>query len=115
MRETRILLSDYFDILEENRSAKFLLCKDVPVTFNYNDLTDNLWKLHDESINNLKLSDVRPKNSLLDLKIELAKRIFENCHFCGRRCNINRNNNLSFNIFRTIFFIFLIKYIKITI
>jgi putative pyruvate formate lyase activating enzyme len=91
MGETRILLSDYFDILEENRTAKFLQCNDVPVTFNNKNSTDNLWKFHDKSLNNFNLSDVRPNQSLLDLKIELAKRIFENCHFCERRCSINRN------------------------
>jgi len=91
MGETRNLLSDYFDILEENRTAKFLLCKDVNDPFKNKYSTDNLWKLHDKSIENLKLSDVKPNQSLLDLKIELAKRIFENCHFCERRCGINRN------------------------
>jgi putative pyruvate formate lyase activating enzyme len=94
MGETRVLLSNYFDILEENRIAKFLQCKDVPVTFNNKDTTDNLWKIHDNSINELKLSDVRPNQSLFDLKIELAKRIFENCHFCEKRCNINRNKKV---------------------
>jgi putative pyruvate formate lyase activating enzyme len=91
MGETRVLLSDYFDILEENRTAKFLQCKDVPVVFNIKDTDENLWKIHDDTINNLKLSDVKPTQSLLDLKIELAKRIFENCHFCERKCGIDRN------------------------
>ena len=91
MGETRILLSDYFDILEENRTVKFLQCKDVPIKFNSKDTNEDLWKIHDATIKNLKISDVRPDQSLLDLKIEIAKRIFENCHFCERRCNINRN------------------------
>jgi putative pyruvate formate lyase activating enzyme len=90
MGETRILLSDYFEILEKNRPAKFLHCKDVPITFQNSYSTDDLWRIHDEIINNIKLSDIRPKQSLLDLKIELAKRIFENCHFCERRCNVDR-------------------------
>lgn len=91
MGETRILLSDYFDILEENRTVKFLQCKDVPINFNSKDTNEDLWKIHDATIKNLKISDVRPDQSLLDLKIEIAKRIFEKCHFCERRCNINRN------------------------
>ena len=91
MGETRVILSDYYDILDENRFSKFLQCKDVAVTFNNKDTNENLWKIHNDSINNLKLSDVRPSQSLLDLKIELAKRIFENCHFCERSCNIDRN------------------------
>ena len=91
MGETRALLSDYFDILEENRIAKFLQSKDVPVIVNNTDSSGNLWKVHDRSINNLKLSDVRPNQSLLDLKIEIANRIFENCNFCARKCNVDRN------------------------
>ena len=91
MGETRALLSDYYDILEEDRISKFLQCKDIPINFNNEDTTNNLWKIHEKSINNLKLSEIRPTQSLLDLKIELAKRIFENCHFCERRCNIDRN------------------------
>jgi len=91
MRETRALLSDYFDILEENRTSNFLQCKYVPVNFNIKNSTDNLWNIHNKSINELKLSDVKPNQSLLDLKIELANRIFKNCHFCERRCNTNRN------------------------
>ena len=93
MGETRNLLSDYFDILEENKTAKFLQCKDVTVTFNNKDSSNKLWKFHEKLIDNLRLSDIRPNQSLLDLKIELAKRIFENCHFCERRCGINRNLN----------------------
>ena len=91
MGETRVLLSDYFDIFEENRIAKFLQSKDVHVIFKNTDSTGNLWKVHDRSINNLKISDVRPNQSLLDLKIEIANRIFENCNFCERKCNVDRN------------------------
>ncbi|MCK4364781.1 MAG: radical SAM protein [Thermoplasmatales archaeon] len=91
MSNTRVLLSDYFEILDEERTAKYLLCKNAPVTFSKSDSTDTLWEIHDETLKNLKISDVQPKQTLLDLKIELAKRIFENCHFCERRCGVNRN------------------------
>ena len=35
----------------------------------------------------------KPNFSYLDLKIEIAKKIFENCYFCEKRCHINRNTN----------------------
>ena len=92
MSNTRAFLSDYFEILAKERTAKYLLCKDVPVTYDKTDSTDNLWKIHDETLMNFKLSDVKPKQNLLSLKIELAERIFENCHFCERCCGVNRNN-----------------------
>jgi len=90
MGDVRNLLSKYFSILEENRTAKYLQCKDTPISFDSSDSTDNLWKNHDESLQNLKLSDVKPKQSFFDLKIELASRIFQNCCFCERRCGVDR-------------------------
>jgi putative pyruvate formate lyase activating enzyme len=41
----------------------------------------------------IKLSDIEPKQSLLDLKIELASRIFNNCTFCENQCKVDRNKD----------------------
>jgi len=90
MRDIRSLLSDYFEILEENKEAKYKQSKDAQVSFDKDDSTIDLWKRHDEALKNLKLSDVKPKQSLIDLKIELATRIFHNCCFCERRCGVDR-------------------------
>ncbi len=90
MGEFRTLLSDYFEILEENKTAKYKQCKDTPISFNKTESTKNLWKKHDDLLNNLKLSDAEPSQSLLDIKIELASRIFHNCCFCERRCGVDR-------------------------
>ena len=86
----RNLLSDYFEILEENRKAKYLLCKKVPVNFSTSESTNDLWKKHEKTIKTFKVEDTKPKQSLLDLKIELASRIFKNCCFCERRCGVDR-------------------------
>ena len=91
MGTTRALLSKYFEILEENRTAKYLQCKHIPVSFNKSDSTENLWKKHDKALQDVKLEGIEPKQSLLDLKIELASRIFKNCFFCERRCGVDRN------------------------
>ncbi|KYK21178.1 radical SAM protein [Thermoplasmatales archaeon SG8-52-4] len=85
-----MLLSKYFDILDENRTAKYLQCKHIPVSFKITDSTDNLWKIHNSITKNIKLVDIEPKQSLLDLKIELSSRIFKNCCFCERRCRVDR-------------------------
>jgi putative pyruvate formate lyase activating enzyme len=90
MGEIRALLSDYFEILEENKTAKFLLSKHSPVSFDISEPTSNLWKKHDKIIKNLRIVDYEPKQSLLDLKIELSSRIFKNCCFCERRCEVDR-------------------------
>jgi len=90
MIETRILLSKYYDIIEENRTAKYLQCKHTPLSFNVKESNKDLWEKHDKILQNIKQTDLEPKQSLLDIKIELAKRIFQNCQFCERRCKIDR-------------------------
>lgn len=90
MRETRNLLSDYFQIVEENITAKYLHCKHIPVNFNKSESNDSLWKKHYKALRNIKLDSVEPKQSLMDLKIELALKIFQDCCFCERRCGADR-------------------------
>lgn len=90
MGDVRSLLSDYFEILEEDRVTKYKLSKDIPVTFNKSDSTKTLWDIHNKALNKFKLTDVKPKQSFLDLKIEIASRIFYNCCFCERRCGVDR-------------------------
>ena len=90
MKDIKTLLSNYFEILDKKRKAKYLLCKQVDVSFNKKDSSKNLWKIHEKSVYNFKILDKKPKKSLLSLKIELANRIFKNCSFCERRCNVDR-------------------------
>ena len=90
MTKTKFLLSKYYNILEEKGTAKYLQCKQVPINFKTLESTEKLWEKHDKSLKNIKLSDTEPEQSLLDLKIELANRIFQECHFCERRCKVDR-------------------------
>jgi len=90
MNNTRILLSKYFEILEESRTAKFIRSKFTYASFKKSGSTECLWNKHDKTLKNIKLSEETPKQSLLDIKIELANRIFQNCCFCERRCNVDR-------------------------
>jgi len=94
MGDVRVLLADYFDILEDNKEAKYLLCKHIPVSYAKFDSEQDLWKIHDNALKNLKVSDVTPELSLFDLKLELAKRIFHNCHFCERRCQVDHSKKI---------------------
>jgi putative pyruvate formate lyase activating enzyme len=52
--------------------------------------TAELWQIHDCFAKGDRHSDVVITPSLLDLKIEIAQRMFRNCHFCERRCLTNR-------------------------
>jgi putative pyruvate formate lyase activating enzyme len=92
MINERKILTSYFNILEENKSAKYLDCKQISVSYNSSDSIDKLWSIHDQALKNQQISDINPKFSLLDLKTEIACKIYKNCCFCERRCGINRNN-----------------------
>jgi putative pyruvate formate lyase activating enzyme len=101
----RFSLKRYFDILANKKYAKFLLAKKLPANFSYKDSTEKLWKIHEELTEeyvkfekkvdkeNLSVEEFpQPEKSYFDLKIELAKRILKNCHFCMRKCGVNRLN-----------------------
>jgi len=86
----RSLLPKYHAILEEQGIAQYLDCKHIPVSFDVTQPTDELWRTHDKALQLRKVQNIRPKLSLLDLKIELADRLFQECCFCEHRCKIDR-------------------------
>jgi putative pyruvate formate lyase activating enzyme len=90
MKNTRSLLSKYYEILDGSRSAKYLKSKLVPVIISKNESYEDLWKKHKDLIKNFIKSDTKPKQSLLDLKLEISSKIFNKCCFCERRCRVDR-------------------------
>lgn len=91
------------DLVTGQRTAKFLMAKRLPADFSEDSSTEDLWRLHEETTKRyyrvekevdegrLRLEDLNGgKKSYLDLKIELGRRIMTQCHFCERRCGINR-------------------------
>lgn len=96
-------LERYFSVMENKVSAKFQICKKIPISVDLSSDEDLLWKFHDKALDEFedllekvdkKKTDITnldtPERSLLDLKVELANRILESCHFCERKCGINR-------------------------
>jgi putative pyruvate formate lyase activating enzyme len=96
-------LKRYFTILEGHKHAKFRVAKRLEVDFSPHDSLETLWNLHEKFTSQYyeleeKLdSEGRgfeslsvPKLSYLDLKTEIARRMLEDCHFCERRCKVNR-------------------------
>ncbi|HEC82026.1 MAG TPA: radical SAM protein, partial [Thermoplasmatales archaeon] len=75
MGDERVLLSKYFAVLEENGVAKYIHCKHIPVSFDITEPTKKLWEKHDETLQETRVQDTKPEQSLLDLKIELASRM----------------------------------------
>jgi putative pyruvate formate lyase activating enzyme len=92
MIDEKTILPRYFDILEKNKTAQYLQSKYTPVSFDIAESTEKLWEKHDTALKNIKTTNVKPLQTLLDLKIELANRMFQQCIFCERRCRIDRRN-----------------------
>ncbi len=103
-KRARQSLSRYFAVMENDKPAKFMIAKKLPANFSKEDSLEKLWALHDRLTSEYyqleKELDIRqksleeletPKKSYLDLKITIAKRILEDCHFCSRKCGFNRS------------------------
>jgi putative pyruvate formate lyase activating enzyme len=96
-------LARYFATMQDKTPAKFMIAKKLRVHFDKDESTEKLWQLHEtlpeeylrlEKEIDAKHKDIQdletPRQSFLDLKIELANRILTNCHLCSRRCGFNR-------------------------
>lgn len=90
MNQIRDIFQNYFNILEGNGISKYIISKHIPVEFDNSESTKDLWKKHYNYLKNHKVSDNEVEQSLLDLKIEIANRIFRDCIFCERRCHVDR-------------------------
>ncbi len=98
----------YYAIINREKIARYLITKKVQVSIEINASTplEKLWDAHEHAAGKFKklLQELdaqedswsyfttldTPQTSFLDLKIELAKRILRNCHFCERECQVNR-------------------------
>lgn len=93
-------LSRYFNIFQGKKKAKFLIARSLQSSFSQDDMTEKLWTRHNGTLDRyleyeqLIDSGISPsaqfESSFLALKVELSKRILGNCHFCTRRCGVDR-------------------------
>ena len=96
-------LARYFAVMEGELPARFLVCKCVGVKVDLSASEEELWRAHERGLKEFRklLTDIdkgktklenlkRPEPSLLDLKVALARRILKSCHFCERRCGVDR-------------------------
>lgn len=95
-------LARYFAVIQNQKTARFIIAKKLPAEFDENDPLETLWTKHEKhtaefskitheidagkNLNELP----KPAGSFFDLKIEIANRILQQCHFCSRRCGVNR-------------------------
>jgi len=96
-------LARYFAVMQNQKTAKFMIAKRIAADFAPVESTKELWQKHGEltrvfrrierKVDSVKSTfekmDV-PSKSYLDLKVEIANRILSNCHFCERRCSVDR-------------------------
>lgn len=100
-------LSWYYDVSNNTKPAKYLICKRIKCSIPLNSNLKELWEEHNKlslelitivdqiklgkmELNSIKIADI----SLLDLNEELVQRMLANCNFCEWNCNINRFETL---------------------
>ncbi len=98
--EVRRRLSWYRAVMNDEKPAKFRICKSIQARDPSKLGTKELWELHDRLskefdavFSKVKAEDVdldEAEPNFLDVKIEIANRIYERCEFCERRCGVNR-------------------------
>ena len=95
-------LRRYFSVMQNEKPAKFMIAKKLPAEFDDADSLEKLWTEHakcadafrdferevDEGKNFNEIPS--PAQSYFKLKIAIANRIVQSCHFCTRRCGVNR-------------------------
>ena len=93
-------LSWYYEVMLDRKPAKFRICRAIgtdldPTQASIEDLIKEHSRLQQkfaETLQQIKSGAVtieqmgEPKFSLLDIKIELAKRMLKKCSFCEWRC-----------------------------
>lgn len=96
-------LGRYLAVVQNEKLAKFVLAKKLPAEFDEHDSIEKLWQKHvktteefckfekeTDSRQENMMDEAEPEKSYLDLKIEIADRVLRSCHFCTRKCSINR-------------------------
>ena len=96
-------LGRYFDAVQNRKAAKFVLARRLQAEFSKDTSLERLWQTHDVATEEFRRFEhgadagnedatkmPSTDKSYLDLKIEITERIFHGCHFCMRRCGVDR-------------------------
>jgi putative pyruvate formate lyase activating enzyme len=95
-------LHRYFAVMHNQKTAKFMIAKKLPVAFEKNSSLKTLWNEHkrgSEEFSKIEQeidagksfhAHAMPAKSYLDLKLEIANKILQCCHFCSHKCGVNR-------------------------
>ncbi len=104
--ETAQRLHRYYKILGGHLPSRYRIARRLPVQVDSSPSLARLWKAHEQTRSSFsdllrKVDDEgaslgemeTPDLSYLDLKVEIANRIVRNCHFCHRRCSVDRSTD----------------------
>jgi putative pyruvate formate lyase activating enzyme len=96
-------LGRYFSVMQDQKPAKFMIARKLPAEFGGDDSVEKLWRKHVRLAREFHIVEKEvdagkktleemptPEKSYMDLKIEIANRILSGCHFCTRRCGVDR-------------------------
>ncbi|MEF8848696.1 MAG: radical SAM protein [Candidatus Thermoplasmatota archaeon] len=89
MSEIEKLLRKYTRINNENGIPNYVLSSYKKAQFDEEKSLDYLWKIHSRA-KDINPQELKPDSSILDLKKEIASRVYERCKFCENKCNVNR-------------------------
>lgn len=85
------------EILEGTRFPLAKLCKSISIDVSLSKTDKVLWDGHERALKDLQdlegkdaLEPRQIHTNLLDLKVEIANRIFKDCIYCERKCGVNR-------------------------
>ncbi|MGZ7132175.1 MAG: radical SAM protein, partial [Halobacteriota archaeon] len=76
--------------MHEERVPLYRRARTIETNADLSAPTGELWRVHDNFTTGKQKEAAVTTTSLLDLKIEIARRICGDCHFCERRCYTNR-------------------------
>lgn len=79
------MLDHYNALVKRETVPHYFKTRATQIKADLNDSLENLWSYHEKK--------EEGTTSLLDVKIEIANRVFAQCEFCERRCGVNRLEN----------------------
>jgi len=84
-------LAYYYEILEGESRARYLIAKSSKLGISLDSPTDLLNEEHSHAVEHADIPRDPRGTSLLDLKFEIARRMLENCRICERACGADRS------------------------
>jgi len=82
--------------MREERAAQYRRARMIETNADLSAPIEELWHIHDKFATREQKETAITTASLLDLKIEIARRMCGDCHFCERRCCTNRTERPGF-------------------